>query len=164
MPEIIISDTSCLLVFTNAGQLSLLQDLYGEVLITTSIAVEYKLPLPAWIRVVDPLNAARFHRFLELVDVGEASGIALAMKVEGAKLLMDDLKGRRLAMEMGIGITGSLGVLKAAKDRGLITANNIEGDLSTFSYLGKHRSHQLFASRITTLPWNAKHTNSTTAS
>lgn len=122
MPEVIISDTSCLLVFTNAGQLSLLQDLYGEVLITTSIAIEYKLPLPSWIRVVDPVDTDRFHRFLELVDAGEASGIALAMEVDGARLIMDDLKGRRLALEMGIVITGSMGVLKAAKDRGVIPA------------------------------------------
>lgn len=122
MPEVIISDTSCLLVFTNAGQLSLLQDLYGEVLITTSIASEYKLPLPPWIRVVDPVDTDRLHRFLELVDAGEASGIALAMEVDGARLIMDDLKGRRLALEMGIVITGSLGVLKAAKDKGVIPA------------------------------------------
>lgn len=141
MPEIIISDTSCLLVFTNAGQLSLLQDLYGEVLVTTSIAVEYKLPLPTWIRVVDPLDTERFHRFLELVDVGEASGIALAMEVEGAKLIMDDLKGRRLAIEMGIVITGSLGVLKAAKDQGLITA--VAPMLSKLRHAGPWLSDEL---------------------
>jgi len=35
---------------------------------------------------------------------------------------MDDLKGCRLAIEMGIAITGSLGVLKSAKNRGLIPA------------------------------------------
>jgi predicted nucleic acid-binding protein len=122
MPEVIISDTSCLLVFTNAGQLALLQDLYGEVLVTSSIAKEYMLPLPNWIRVVDPLDTDRSQRLLELVDVGEASGIALALEIEGSKLIMDDLKGRRLAIELGIAITGSLGVLKAAKNRGLITA------------------------------------------
>jgi len=84
MPDVIISDTSCLLVFTNAGQLALLQDLYGEVLVTSSIAKEYMLPLPNWIRVVDPLDTDRSQRLLELVDVGEASGIALALEIQGS--------------------------------------------------------------------------------
>lgn len=122
MPEVIISDTSCLLVFNNAGQLQLLQDLYQNVVVTSVVAREYRLPLPAWIRVIDPLDSERYERFHELVDAGEASAIALAMEHTEALLLMDDLKGRRLAIELGIRTTGSLGVLKTAKDKGLIPA------------------------------------------
>jgi predicted nucleic acid-binding protein len=122
MPEVIISDTSCLLVFTNARQLILLQELYQEVLVTSVIEAEYGLALPSWIRVVDPLDLERASRFSTMVDAGEASAIALAMERSGAKLIMDDLKGRRLAIELGVRITGSLGVLKSAKDKGLIPA------------------------------------------
>jgi predicted nucleic acid-binding protein len=122
MPEVIISDTSFLLVFTNARQLILLQELYQEVLVTSVIEAEYGLALPSWIRVVDPLDLERASRFSTMVDAGEASAIALAMERSGAKLIMDDLKGRRLAIELGVRITGSLGVLKSAKDKGLIPA------------------------------------------
>jgi predicted nucleic acid-binding protein len=122
MPEVIISDTSCLLVFTNARQLILLQELYQEVLVTSVIEAEYGLVLPPWIRVVDPQDVERANRFSTMVDAGEASAIALALERRDAKLIMDDLKGRRLAIELGVRITGSLGVLKAAKDNGLIPA------------------------------------------
>ena len=122
MPEVIISDTSCLLVFTNAGRLTLLRELYQEVFITSVIQAEYRLPLPAWIRVADPLDVERTIRLSSLVDVGEASAMALALERTDAKLILDDLKGRRLALELGIPITGSLGVLKAAKDKALIPA------------------------------------------
>jgi predicted nucleic acid-binding protein len=122
MPEVIISDTSCLLVFTNAGRLVLLKELYREVLVTSVIKAEYRLPLPDWIHVADPSDVECATRLSSLVDAGEASALALALERTDAKLILDDLKGRRLAIELGIPVTGSLGVLKAAKDKALISA------------------------------------------
>lgn len=122
MPEVIISDTSCLLVFTNAGRLALLRDLYQAVLITNVIKAEYGLALPEWIRVADPSDKDRADRSSSIMDACEASAIALALDRTDAKLIMDDMKGRRLAIELGITITGILGVLKAANDKALIPA------------------------------------------
>ena len=53
------------------------------------------------------------------VDLGEAEAITLALETD-APLLIDDLKGRRVARRMSVKIIGSLGVLALAKNRGLI--------------------------------------------
>ena len=40
MPKTIISDTSCLIVLTNIGELDLLHRVYGEIVTTIDIAIE----------------------------------------------------------------------------------------------------------------------------
>lgn len=55
------------------------------------------------------------------LDVGEATSIALASELDGALLFIDELKGRRAAKELEILVTGSLGVLVAAKQKGHIS-------------------------------------------
>lgn len=52
MPKTIISDTSCFIVLTKIGALELLQRLYGQVLTTPDIAVEYGKTLPVWVDIV----------------------------------------------------------------------------------------------------------------
>ena len=49
------------------------------------------------------------------LDKGEASTIALALEKENCLLIIDELKGRKLARRLGITITGTLGVLAQAK-------------------------------------------------
>jgi predicted nucleic acid-binding protein len=56
------------------------------------------------------------------LDKGEASAIALASEHENSLLFIDEIKGRKAAKEMGINVTGSLGVLVAAKKKGHIQA------------------------------------------
>lgn len=54
------------------------------------------------------------------LDPGEASAIALAMETENPLLVIDDLKGRKEATRIGLMITGTLGVLAKARERGII--------------------------------------------
>jgi predicted nucleic acid-binding protein len=122
MPEVIISDTSCLLALRDAERLHLLEDLFGTVRVTSVVVKEYRSPLPAWVIVSDPDNEDRVARFSSIVDPGEASSIALALEHPFSRLILDDWKGRRLATELGINITGTIGIVKLAKDRAIIAA------------------------------------------
>jgi predicted nucleic acid-binding protein len=74
----------------------------------------------SWIQVVrvDPTSTAGYEL---LVDAGEAAAIALAMS-EGGLLLMDDDRGRRLALRLGLAIKGTLGILVFAKKQGHIAS------------------------------------------
>jgi len=54
-----------------------------------------------------------------IVDEGEAEAIALALE-RGELLIIDDLKGRKLARRLGLKIIGTLAILKAMKLKGLI--------------------------------------------
>ena len=51
MPKIIISDTSCLILLTNIGELDLLYKTYGKIITTPEIATEYNETLPEWVEI-----------------------------------------------------------------------------------------------------------------
>jgi predicted nucleic acid-binding protein len=123
MPEIIvIADTSCLIVLSRIDALELLCRPYRRVVITEDIRDEYGEPFPAWIEVA-PVEDIKYQRLLEaFLDKGESSAIALAVTLENVLLILDDLKGRKEAKRLGFKITGTLGVLFAAKQKGLISA------------------------------------------
>lgn len=131
---IIISDTSPLSSLDLVGYLSILKDIYTNVVIPQAVAnelanlTEEDIRIKAiislnWIQVKQAAN-------LELVaclsndynlDLGEAEAIALALELKADELLIDERLGRREAVRLGLSITGVLGVLLIAKNRGLVS-------------------------------------------
>ncbi len=120
MQRIILSDTSCLIVLEKIGELGLLHTVFGEIVVTGEVAAEYGLPLPVWISVQNPRDE-NYRAILEAsVDKGEASAIALAVELGDCLLIIDDLKGRNLAEQLGIKVTGTFGLIIEAKLSGHI--------------------------------------------
>lgn len=120
MLEVIISDSSCLIALTNAGHLNVLHKVYGRILTTSLVVQEFGSALPDWIEVRDPLDAQLVARFMDLVDAGEASAIALAMETDRSVVILDDLAARRLATDLELPHTDTLGVLLKAKSNAMI--------------------------------------------
>lgn len=111
----IISDTSCLILFHKIGELDLLQKVYESIVTTPEVAQEFLEKLPEWIRV-ESVKDKKYQEFLETqVDWGEASAIALAKETESPLLLLDDLKARKLASKLNLRFTGTLGIIHKAK-------------------------------------------------
>ena len=54
------------------------------------------------------------------LDEGETAAIVLAASLHADLLLMDERKGTLLALEKGLRVTGTLGVLDMAAERGLV--------------------------------------------
>jgi len=54
------------------------------------------------------------------LDKGEASALALALENENCLLIIDESRGCKLAKQLGLTITGTLGVLAQAKQNGYI--------------------------------------------
>lgn len=128
MHNLVIADTSCLIVLEQIGRLSLLKKLYDEIHITSEIKDEYGSELPGWITVAELIDKQR-QKILELnLDKGEASAIALGLENEGSLLLIDEKKGRNLALSLGLKITGTLGILIKAKNNSLISSLREEFD------------------------------------
>jgi predicted nucleic acid-binding protein len=118
MPKTIISDTSCLIVLSGIGELGLLYVLYGGILATPEIAEEFGEPLPTWVDV-RPVHDRVRQRILETqLDLGESSALALALETPKSLLILDDAKARKLAAQLNLEYTGTLGVIVKAKQKG----------------------------------------------
>ncbi len=120
MLKTIISDTSCLIVLNNIGELELLYKVYGEIITTVEIALEFGETLPDWITVKNVKDTFR-QQILELqIDKGESSAIALSFEFPNSILILDDFKARKVAAHLGINYTGTIGVIIKAKLKGII--------------------------------------------
>ena len=111
------------------GRLDLLRELYGEVLIPQAVYEEFlateralrqtALAQAPWIRPV-VLDKPQRSRVYVGLDQGEAEVLALAEECGARLVVMDERKGRRFARRLGVPLTGTLGVLLLAKERGLV--------------------------------------------
>ncbi len=115
MHKTIISDTSCLILLDKIGELEILNKLFGIITTTIEVASEYGKELPFWFEIRQPSDR-NYQSIIEAsVDKGEASAIALAVELDDCLLIIDDLKGRKLAHELGIAIIGTIGIIVDAK-------------------------------------------------
>ena len=120
MHKIIISDTSCFIILSNIGELEILHKVYGSILTTEDIAIEFGEPLPNWVNVVNVSDKYR-QQILEMqIDKGESSAIALALETPDSTIILDDYKARKIAAQLGINYTGTIGVIIKAKLNGVI--------------------------------------------
>jgi predicted nucleic acid-binding protein len=120
MPEKIISNTSSLIALERINLLPLLCRIYSEVIVSEAVKEEFgNIPLHCLsIRQVQS-------NFLKLLVIdlnlgkGEAETIALATQA-GLGVIIDDSKARRVAEDMGLKVTGTIGILIKAEKLGLI--------------------------------------------
>lgn len=120
MPKTIISDTSCLIVLSNIGELNLLQKVYGQIATTVEIAIEFGEPLPDWFEILTVADKSK-QLLLELqLDRGESSAIALALETPESVVILDDYQARKIANRLGLIYTGTIGVIIKAKLIGII--------------------------------------------
>jgi predicted nucleic acid-binding protein len=125
----VITNNTPLVALWVLGRLDLLRDLYGQVLIPQAVYQEFvatervlrqtALDDAPWITVVRLDNPQRARVYVGL-DQGEAEVLALAEERAARLLIIDELRGRRYARRLGFPLTGTLGVLLLAKERGLV--------------------------------------------
>lgn len=128
---IVVSDTSPLLNLALIGRLDLLALLYHEVLIPPTVYSELSradagpplidLESTPWIAVAPVGDRSRVLELRAEVDAGEAEAIVLAVERRADLLLVDERRGRRVAVSLGLRVTGLLGALAEAKQRGLVS-------------------------------------------
>ena len=121
MDKIIISDTSCLIALSKIEKLDLLKDLYQEIIITNDVYQEFGGPLPDWIIITEVKDKQKQKDLEERLDKGESSSIALALEIDNATLIIDEIKGRKIAQSLNIDIIGTIGIILLADKKGLIS-------------------------------------------
>ena len=131
MPEV-VSNTTPLLTLMGIGALELLQQLYGEVSIPQGVWEEIQqgkdksiyqdVSQLDWVQIQTVSNQDALAYLHAELDKGEAETLVLAREIGARLVLIDEKAARRVADQLGLIYTGSLGVLLRAKAQGLIPA------------------------------------------
>jgi len=120
MPEKAIIDTSVLIALERINILDVLCSIYSHIILPEAVVSEFgtpsldcysseKVKSPMVRLLVLDLNLGR----------GEAESIALASE-SGSRLVLDDLKARKVAENLGLKVTGTIGILLKAESLALI--------------------------------------------
>jgi len=129
----VVSDASPLINLARIGELGLLRQLYGEILIPEAVWREVvvegagqpgadEVGKASWIRAREVTNEHLVRALRQDLDPGEAEAIALALEIGADLLIMDERLGRQTASYLGVRYLGLIGVLIAAKRGGFIEA------------------------------------------
>lgn len=130
---IVVSDTSPISNLAKIGQLGLMQQIYGEVLIPQAVYEELldkrageivitAVESATWLQIEVVQNQELVNKLRNQINIGESEAIALAVAVKADQLLIDERLGRQSAIDLGLQIIGVVGILLTAKHQGLILA------------------------------------------
>jgi predicted nucleic acid-binding protein len=126
MPKnLVIADASCLILLNKIEELDILKDNYQKVYITPEIATEFNVAIPDWIEIITVKNKTLQSLFENLLDLGESTALSLAFEIPDSIVILDDLKARKVARNLGLKITGTVGVIVNAKLEGTIPSAKI---------------------------------------
>jgi len=137
---VVVADSSPLRYLSVLGQQDLLPALFGEIWIPAAVLIELSAsstPVgvrlflenpPGWLKVRDPSEETVQTISAEL-DRGERAALALARELNADLVLLDDAAARSEATSLGFRITGTVGLLRLAAERGLINVPAIVGQL-----------------------------------
>jgi hypothetical protein len=130
--QTVVGDSGPLIALAIIGQLELLPRLYRRVIIPHTVWHEITVQgagLPGALEVsritwldIQRVESQQLQSLAILVDRGEAEAIALAMDNPGSTVLLDDAQARRVAERFGVDRIGTLGILRRAKNAGLLRA------------------------------------------
>jgi predicted nucleic acid-binding protein len=128
---IVVADTGPLHYLILLDHVDLLHRFYGEVVVPDAVAIElssasapnavrdWMARAPPWLSVV-PVESQQVQAITDDLDLGERAAIALAGTIHADLLLIDEAAGRAEAKRRNLRVTGTLGVLRAAAELGLV--------------------------------------------
>jgi len=121
---VIVSDSTTLIILMDLDRWELLGDVFDRVVIPEAVyrelTVRGEVHLPGWITIEAVQPSAKLDTLNMLLDPGESEAIALALE-KNMGLIIDEKKGRNIAMREGIAIIGLLGVVYLNIQRGHLT-------------------------------------------
>jgi predicted nucleic acid-binding protein len=119
---ILVADTGPINYLILSGYIGLIERLYGSLILPAAVHRELLHPnaplivrhwagtLPNWVQVHASEDSSRFAE----LGLGEREALALAIEVKASFLLIDETKGRSVAVANGVPVKGILAVLEEA--------------------------------------------------
>ena len=161
---IVISDSTPLITLMKAGRLDVLKELFGEVFLPEAVFYEVTsndsfhdeadlIRNSSYIKIVKVTNPDRvvFLQRATGLDRGESEAIIYADEAKADLLLMDEAAGRKVAQNMKIPMTGSVGILVRAFQANLIPADEIDDTFNRIRNSNRHISEKLIQSALETI-------------
>ena len=118
--NIVISDTTALIILAKSDKLELLSNLFQQIFIPKAVEdelnfkddiVKYRIEKFDKISVKNINDTKTLNRIKKLnIDNGEIEAITLAIELD-LKLIIDERKGRIVAINQGLEVVGVLGIL-----------------------------------------------------
>jgi predicted nucleic acid-binding protein len=128
--QLVIADTGPVNYLILIGHVDFLPALFERILVPGIVRDELKhRKAPPAVRnwINEPPSWVEIHETphvvdstLDVLDLGEEDAIALAVELHADLILMDDRDGVLLARSKGFRVTGTLGILSIAAERGLV--------------------------------------------
>lgn len=129
MRKVVVNSTP-LIALCKINRLDLLRELYGEITIPEAVfhevtlkndAVKKKImENSAWIHIQAISDDSDKRMYKAKLHDGEVEVMILAQELKADLVLIDDNAARKTAIYLGIPLSGTIGVLLRAKERGLI--------------------------------------------
>jgi hypothetical protein len=122
MVDLVVSNTSPLIGLERIGQLHLLQQLFGVVVVPPAVVREIgaTTTLPKGIEQRDLTQTVGPRILSASLGVGESEAVSLALESHARVINLDDRPARRLAQVLHLPVIGTIGVLLAAKRQKLL--------------------------------------------
>ena len=153
---IVISDSTPLITFMKLGRLDLLHKMFSDVLIPQAVFQELTvnelysdeaemIKSSDYIKVVSVQNTEHVMILQRAtgLDRGESEAIVYADETKANLLLMDEAAGRKVAQNMNLPISGSIGVLIKAFKTGLLSVDEAEDVFDKLKKSNRHISEKL---------------------
>lgn len=161
---IVVSDTTPLISLLKIERLDLLEKLFGRVFIPVAVYSELtndgrfsleaeRIKQATFIEVKEVVSpeAVNVLRRVTGLDQGESEAIVLTDEINAELLLMDEVKGRTVSNDMGLNIMGTIGMLIAAYEEGIISSDEARACIDGLQRAGRHisnRHYQLLLDRL----------------
>jgi len=158
---IVISDTTPIISLLKIGRLELLEMLFTNVKIPQAVYNELtnnvsfgreagQIKECSYIEIVTvkDLKSINIFRRATGLDAGESEAIVLAEEIGADLLLMDERKGRRIAKQMGLTITGTIGILLSAFQENILSDDAVIECMDTLKASGIRVSNSLYGAVI----------------
>lgn len=142
---IVVADSGPLHYLILLEQTELLRRFYGQVLVPEPVAGELSAAgapavvrewmrrPPTWVEVRRVTSDA-ISTITENLDPGERAALALAETIHADLLLIDEAAGRAEARRRHLRVTGTLGVLRAGAEQGLVNVPDLLERLKATSF------------------------------
>lgn len=120
---LVVSDTTALTTLLKCGEESVLQQLFGSLVVPEAVwseLIRFHPFLPSFVSMRKLDAPEQRLEGTETLGRGEAEALKLATQIRADLVLTDDKQARRAAMALGIPVSGTLGILVLAKRRGCV--------------------------------------------